>query len=159
MDIIHISQQILKNEPQPPKTIQLMLVDKSSDLNMIYEISSLFLFEAINEKIIKNLSKSEEENFIENKITLLKEYFDSIGVKLNIEKLKGLKNVTMKNIPSFYNKVKYPFTFCFTVNQIRKKKNYTFYYNPYKQKLKDIKEGTLYLNIKDQYFKVTYDFF
>lgn len=168
MDISNLSEKIYKNEPQGANSIRLDLDTLTTNSAEIFEIISIFLLDGIEKKIINNkqlLEGNLDDNkkvktFINKRVLLLKQYCHSIGLdfKINVLTKKDIKTITMQNIPLFYTKNKYSFFMAFLYKTYRKGKEYTFMYNPGKSKFNDIKDGLMFLNIKNNFFKIQFNY-
>lgn len=167
MDIDNIAEKIFEDKPKPKFTIQLNL-DINSDINQQFEIISLIFLRGIEKKIYNNdILKSiesiedikESKKILMKQFFLLKLYFNSFCIDFDIINLnkKDCINYKLYNSPSFYNKNKYPFNFCFIKSIFKKGKKIESIYN-YKNKTENLNNIFIIFKINNHYFKVTFDF-
>ena len=101
MDIKSLSEAIYKNDPQPPRAIQITLDTITTDVSEAFEVISLFLLEGINRKIMNNNQFNNKDlnvkKFIQDKIMLLKQYCQSISVDFKLEMItkQYVKNIDL----------------------------------------------------------------
>jgi hypothetical protein len=168
MNVSDLSEKIYKDEPQGPNSIRLDLDTITTNPAEIFEIISLFFLDGVERKIMKNYKLLQGEldtdkkikTFVNKKVLLLKQYCQSIGLdfKLTILTKKDVKTITMHNTPSFYTKNKYSFFMAFLYKTHRRGKDYNFIYNPGKVKFNDIRDGSIFLNIKNNFFKIQFNY-
>ena len=77
---------IFNKQPQPEKSIQLQFVE-NLDLREMFEFGLTFFTEGAKYKYGNEKGKIEIDKLTEKEINIMKEYFKSIGFKLNIKKI------------------------------------------------------------------------
>ena len=91
-NIYNISREIFSEEPKPPNSIQLELVNQS-DISVLFEILSILLVECLEMKLPNILRHNRN---IDTFAIQLKQYFQSFGFDFNHEKLEEY-NFEFKN--------------------------------------------------------------
>lgn len=164
MDIKSLAEVIYKEDPKAPREIQIELDTITSDVSEAFEVISLFLLEGITRKII-NSPKINRDNlnvkrFIQDKIMILKQYCQSIGVdfKVDIISKKVVQRICFYDRPIFYTKEKYPFFMTFLFKTVRRGKQYDFQYNPGRSRLNKLNDGILILKIQNHHFKIQFKY-